>query len=160
LWGGLATALMLFTYARFKFAYALEGGKRKNEAPAEESEFAAAAIPSVKPVFSIGSNVKAFARLTWLGFTETVKNIYFAVIVLAGILFMIAAARTTGDLYDTPTYPVTYEMVELLGGSFSLFVLIVITFYSGELVWRERDAGTHELMDALPLPTWVPFFPS
>ena len=34
-------------------------------------------------------------------------------------------------------------------------MLIIITFYSGELVWRERDARTHELVDALPLPTWV-----
>jgi hypothetical protein len=156
LWGGLAAALMAFTYARFKFVYALEGRKQKKEEQAEEPDFAAAVIPSVKPIFSTRGNVKAFARLTWLGFTETVKNIYFAVIVVAGVLFMIAAARTTGDLYGTPTYPVTYEMVDLLGGSFSLFVVIVITFYSGELVWRERDAGTHELMDALPLPTWVP----
>ena len=115
------------------------------------------AVPSVEPLFTTAGNVQALARLTWLGFTETVKNIYFAVIVLAGVLFMIAAARTTGDIFGTPTYPVTYEMVELLGGSFSLFVLIVITFYSGELVWRGRDSGTHELMDALPLPTWVPF---
>ncbi len=157
LWGGLAAGLMAFTYARFKFVYALEGRRQKKDASDDAPAAAVVAVPSVEPLFTRGGNVKAFARLTWLGFTETVKNIYFAVIVLAGVLFMIAAARTTGDIFGTPTYPVTYEMVELLGGSFSLFVLIVITFYSGELVWRERDAGTHELMDALPLPTWVPF---
>ena len=157
LWGGLAAALATFTYVRFKFVYALEGRKQKDAPAEEETPSIALPAPSVEPLFSTVGNVKAFARLTWLGFTETVKNIYFAVIVLTGILFMIFAARTTGDLFGTPTYPVTYEMVDLLGGSFSLFVIIVITFYSGELVWRERDAGTHELMDALPLPTWVPF---
>jgi ABC-2 type transport system permease protein len=157
LWAGMAAALMAFTYVRFKFVYALEGRKQKKEAQIEETASAAVAAPAIEPVFSTAGNIQAFGRLTWLGFTETVKNIYFAVIVLAGILFMIAAARTTGDIFGTPTYPVTYEMIDLLGGSFSLFVLIVITFYSGELVWRERDAGTHELMDALPLPTWVPF---
>jgi ABC-type transport system involved in multi-copper enzyme maturation permease subunit len=157
LWGGVAAALAAFTYARFKFIYALEGHRQRKEEQVEETASAVIVAPVALPVFSTAGNLQAFVRLTWLGFTETVKNIYFAVIVLAGILFMIAAARTTGDLFGTPTYPVTYEMVDLLGGSFSLFVIIVITFYSGELVWRERDAGTHELMDALPLPTWVPF---
>ena len=38
-----------------------------------------------------------------------------------------------------------------------LFVLIIITFCSGELVWRERDARTDQLIDALPIPTWMPF---
>ena len=45
----------------------------------------------------------------------------------------------------------------MAGGTFALFILIIITFYSGELVWRERDARTHELFDSLPLPTWAPF---
>ena len=52
----------------------------------------------------------------------------------------------------TNTYPVTYQVLELAGGSFALFMLIMITFYSGELVWRERDIGVHEIVDALPVP--------
>ena len=43
------------------------------------------------------------------------------------------------------------------GGSFSLFMLIIITLYAGELVWRERDARVDQLIDALPIPTWLPF---
>jgi hypothetical protein len=38
-----------------------------------------------------------------------------------------------------------------------LFVLIIITFYSGELVWRERDTRLDQIMDAFPVPSWVLF---
>ncbi len=87
--------------------------------------------------------------LTWLNFKETVKNVYFSVIVLAGVLFLILASTVMSSLYGTETYPITALVVELTGGSFSLFVLIIITFYSGEMVWRERDTNIHQLMDVL-----------
>ena len=157
LWMGVALAILAFSYVKFKFVYALEGRR----APAPESVPASVQVPVGQPVLPAARQATRSPaplwRLTRLGFTETVKNIYFAVIVLAGILFMIVAARTTGDIYGTPTYPVTYQMFELVGGSFVLFTVIIITFYAGELVWRERDSGTHELVDALPLPNWVLF---
>jgi ABC-type transport system involved in multi-copper enzyme maturation permease subunit len=161
LWMGVAAAIFLFAYARFKFIYALEWGQRFKAAaglpPGEPSE-SFAPYAAQKGGGSLERlTLRALTRLTWLGFTETVKNIYFAVIVLAGILFMVVAARTTGDLYGTPTYPVTYQMCDLVGGSFMLFTIIIITFYSGELIWRDRDAGTNELVDSLPLPNWVLF---
>jgi hypothetical protein len=159
LWMAAAGGLLAFTYVKFRFQYALDSrraGRRAALPSSVESGAVPAAISSTR-VFSLGASLRMLARLTRLGFTETVKNIYFAVIVLAGILFMVAAARTAGDIYGTPTYPVTYQIIELTGGSFALFVLIIITFYAGELVWRERDAHTHELVDALPLPGWVLF---
>ena len=69
------------------------------------------------------------------------KNVFFLVIVLAGVLFVVAAGLNADQIYGTRTWPVTYEVLEVLGGTFGLFILIIITFYSGELVWRERDAG-------------------
>ncbi|MBI3473624.1 MAG: hypothetical protein HY013_19895 [Candidatus Solibacter usitatus] len=157
LWLAVAAAMFGFTYWRFQFVYALDRRKTRRKSP--EAAVASPAVsvraPLVTPVHSAA--FPALARLTWLGFIETVKNIYFAVIVLAGILFMVFSARSAGSLFGTPTYPVTYQVLELMGGSFALFILIIITFYSGELVWRERDAGTHEMVDVLPLPGWAPW---
>ena len=38
-----------------------------------------------------------------------------------------------------------------------IFALAIIIFYSGELVWRERDAQLNQVMDAFPLQRWVLF---
>ena len=40
---------------------------------------------------------------------------------------------------------------------FELFLLIIIVVYSGQMVWREREANVHQLCDVLPTPTWLPF---
>ncbi|MGH9827011.1 MAG: ABC transporter permease, partial [Blastocatellia bacterium] len=90
-------------------------------------------------------------------FTETVKNVFFAVIALAGFGFALVAASGVTDPFATPVYPLTYRMLEFAGGTFSIFVLIIITFYAGELVWRERDAKLNQIVDALPVRRWVLF---
>ena len=72
-------------------------------------------------------------RMIWLNFRETVKNIYFGVIALAGILFYITTSTTTASLFGTNTWPVTYQMLELVSGTFSVFMLVIVTFYAGEL---------------------------
>jgi hypothetical protein len=48
-----------------------------------------------------------------------------------------------------------WKIIEILGGTFSLFVVILITLYSGELVWRERDLKLDQVVDATPTPSWV-----
>ena len=57
--------------------------------------------------------------------------------------------------YGVDIYPVTRLMIGVLRGSFSLIPVIVAIYYAGELVWRERDRGTEEIVDAAPVPDWV-----
>ncbi len=48
-------------------------------------------------------------------------------------------------------------MLEGATGGLFVFALAIITFYAGELVWRERDAGLNQIVDALPVQRWVLF---
>ena len=110
-------------------------------------------VPHMKP----RSAWQLLPRMVWLDFRETVKNIYFGVIALAGVLFCITASTTAGSIFGTVTWPVTYQMLELVSGTFAVFLLVIITFYAGELAWREREVRLDQIHDALPLPTWLPF---
>lgn len=154
LWSAVALGLLGFTFTRFRFSHDARAGKGGAAMPIE-----AAAVPPpltwAKP--RPGGNAGLLLGLTWLSFKETVKNVYFLVITLAGVLFMVVASRLTGAIFGTATYPVTYLMVEIIGGTFGLFVLINVAFLAGELVWRERDAGVDQLFDTLPIPTWLPY---
>jgi ABC-2 type transport system permease protein len=156
LWAGLGVAMLALTYARFSFSASAEGKARR--LPEERAEHAPAALPAAPTLdFSSRASFAAFLELTRLQFKETVKNVFFLVIVLAGVLFVVAAGLNADQIYGTRTWPVTYEVLEVLGGTFGAFILIIITFYSGELVWRERDAGLASIFDALPIPRWVVF---
>jgi len=62
-----------------------------------------------------------------------------------------------GTVADVPlALPAPTWKLEI-SGTFSIFMLVIITFYAGELAWRERDARIDQISDALPVPTWLPF---
>ncbi len=159
LWLSVGASLLLITYFKFSFSYAARGGK-KGRLAASEPEFvppAARALPVSHPDFSSGESLRQFLSLTRIQFSETVKNVFFVVLLLAGGLFAMFTANGVNSPFDTRTYPVTYQMLELASAGFFVFALAIITFYAGELVWRERDAGLSQIIDALPVQRWVLF---
>ncbi|MEO7057967.1 MAG: M1 family aminopeptidase [Caldimonas sp.] len=163
LWLGVAACVSALLAWRFSFAAAsLEAAGRRRKAhvaePATGPEPAAplhAPPARVAPASGMGA-LRLMPHRVALEFRETTKNIYFAVLVLAGLLFMVFASTTVGDIFGTSTWPVTFQMTGLVSGSFAAFMLIIIAFYAGELVWRERDNRLDQIADALPVPTWLP----
>ncbi|HQR89814.1 MAG TPA: ABC transporter permease subunit, partial [Caulobacter sp.] len=57
--------------------------------------------------------------------------------------------------YGGEIYPLTRVLLMPLMGSFGLIPMIIAIYYSGELVWRERERKTHEIIDATPIPDWA-----
>ncbi|HEU4844996.1 MAG TPA: M1 family aminopeptidase [Burkholderiaceae bacterium] len=157
IWCAFGLAALLLGYWRFHFIASVDSGAdRRAERDAAPPAPATSAALQETPDFAARSLGLLLARMSWLNLRETTKNIYFLVIVLAGVLMMYASALDLGSIYGTNTYPVTYMVLEAVSGTFSLFMLIITTFYAGELVWREREARMAQMLDALPIPSWLP----
>jgi hypothetical protein len=112
-------------------------------------------LPVVTRSFTTGANLK---NLWGLSLNECIalwRNIYFRIIMLFGMVFLFIASTQVGKIYEVTVYPVTYKVVESLGGTFSLFMVIVIIMFSGELVWKSRDFRMSNILDSLPVPNWV-----
>jgi ABC-type transport system involved in multi-copper enzyme maturation permease subunit len=94
IWLAVGAGALLLTFLRFRMAEPLERERSKQRLEAEQVAGPAAErapAPVREP-----SALALLPRLTWLAFRETVKNIHFLVIVLAGILFVVLAARLRG----------------------------------------------------------------
>jgi ABC-2 type transport system permease protein len=53
----------------------------------------------------------------------------------------------------------TFVTIGTLQGAFTIFPLIIAIYYSGELVWRDRERKMHEIIDATSLPNWAYLVP-
>ncbi len=163
IWMGVGLLVLGFLFWRFRFEHAPEGRRRKGDAAVvrvEKGELPEPrSAPLPRPALQYGGAAHLHQYLVFLksSFRGVILNRYFVAILGAGLLFLVFAADQVGKLYGTTTWPVTYGVLELLGGMFSIFVLIVITFYGGELVWRERDHGIDQVIDATPVRSWVAF---
>src|SRR5262249_18284241 len=144
LWLGVGAALLAFTYYKFPRSYAVSRGKRQPQTE-ERQVSVLQPLPPVKLVFSFKASLFQMLSLTKLQFMETVKNVFFFVILLAGLALALLIGSEVANPLSTPSYPVTSRMVTLVVAGFGLFVLILLIFYSGELVWREREARVDQI---------------
>ena len=149
LWLAVGLGIFAFVFWRFRFSHAAagSGGRREKKgraaALAERPAYAVPqrlVLPAVKQHFGAGASWKQYLSEVRRSFRGIVGNRYFVAIAGAGLLFLFVTAGQIGKLYGTTTWPVTYEVAELLGGTFAIFMLILISFYAGELVWRERES--------------------
>ncbi len=163
LWLGVGAIIFAAAFARFRMAFAQPERKKERKARALEAAGAARpAAPVALPTVALDTSTLAYLRqfpsLVALYLRETVKNVYFGVIVLSGALFILGNAKVVGSIFGTNTYPVTYQVIDFASGQFTIIMLIITAFYAGELVWRERDARMASIGDSLPAPTWLGFF--
>ena len=85
---------------------------------------------------------------------EIKQVIFSAPFLVLGALTIFALVAPLVDpraMFGTPNWPITQAMVQLITNSTSTLILIVLAYYSAEIVWRERNSGMGDIIDSLPV---------
>jgi len=98
--------------------------------------------------------MKTTWELTRFYFLYIVRNKYFFALLLAALVFFIFKFSSFFQPYGITFQPYTHVVLDSLAGNFQLFILLIITFFSGELYWKEREEGIAAIYDALSVSTW------
>ena len=163
IWMGLAIAILALAYRLFSFQSADLSGRRvrkqaKTEAPAATPAPAITAdAPHAKPKFGAATlRAQLWARIK-LDAAQVFKSpAYFVLLGLAALLSLVNLWLATDiGAYGGKIFPVTRAMILALNGAFTFFALVIAVYYAGELVWRERERRTQEIIDAAPVPDWM-----
>lgn len=117
-------------------------------------ELSSKALKQKRYDYESGSQINHWGQLSYrIGFE--IKQVIFSApfIILALLtLFMLSASLLDPQgIYGTPTWPLTQSMVELIQDTTSLLMLIVLVYYSGEIVWRDRTSGMGDIIDSMPV---------
>lgn len=159
LWIGIGGVFMGIGLWKFDFKHPNPGKvKKETKRLQEESN-------TVTKQRKYTSFTPVFNKMTlWLQFKTQVKieikrafrDPYFIAIAGTAAGFLLLNQQSIGKMYGVNTLPITDMVINVLGGSFALFMLILITFYAGQIIWRERELKADQIMDSLPIPNWVP----
>jgi ABC-type transport system involved in multi-copper enzyme maturation permease subunit len=157
----LAVSAAIFGIASYGFSFSSTRGRSRNrkEAGTKVREEQPASVAVLQPVtlqrgMSLWS--KQFASQVRLDFWSILKSTVFIVVMVAGVLNMLPALFfNSGEGYGLSSLPVTYQVIDVIRGTMYSFLLGVIVFYAGVLVWKERDANLSDVLDATPQPTWL-----
>ncbi len=155
LWIAVGGVVLALTGQRFRISVEEQRGRGAKD---DERSVDSTPFPAVAASASTTGWLRACLSLGGLHTKEIVLSPVFWALVASGVSLVSLTMAVSKELFGTATLPVTYLVLDLAQAGFGLFTLIILTFYAGELVWRERDVGVQDIVDATRVPTWVGFF--
>ncbi len=149
-WITIGFAILFLSY--FSFSFIAKNKKVKKQKPEDESNVVAAISSVIKatPLFNSATSFAQFSSFYKLNFYSIVKSTLFKILFVVCAILLISNLWGGFDYMGLQSYPVTYKMMGTVNGISAFFVLIILVFFSGELVWRDRDSNIHEVIDATP----------
>ena len=164
LWLGIALGTLAFTYLRFRFGHPAEGARRKHVTRREDAHSptpTAISIPSVRGTFGFATRARQTLAIAWRSFGKIAASrsglILLALVALLSVLSAEEALSQNGVPLIPRTDFVLHNLIFPPIPPAWLIIPLLIVFWAGELVWREREAGISEIVDAAPVPEWVLF---
>jgi len=82
---------------------------------------------------------------------QVVFSAPFLVLAVLTVFLLVAPLIDPNGMFGTPNWPLTQSMVTLIVGSTGLLMMIILAYYSAEIVWRERDSGMGDIVDSMPV---------
>jgi ABC-type transport system involved in multi-copper enzyme maturation permease subunit len=160
LWNRLAwlgAGLAVFFVTVWKTSLGERQGKRsKAEAAVEAAP--AGSLPWVRPLRSRPSKWAQFAGSFAFELRSLVKTPTFIVILAAALINTgFSLVYSVREAYGNKTFLVTYTVTEIIQGTMYVFLIAIITYFAGQLIWRDREARTDELLDCLPTRDWMAY---
>ena len=165
LWAGVAVVLLVATQLFFKPQRQRARKRWWQRAPNIEDVSGPGSLAVARPVVSLpaaprkfdtGTAFRQFTHLVWFDTKAVLRSIPFLVLLAFGLFNYLGGSLAMDNTFGTPIHPVTALMMESMQGSYQFLLIIIVTFYAGDVLWRERDAKLSEVTDALPVPNWVP----
>jgi ABC-2 type transport system permease protein len=157
LWTGVGLLIILGIYFRFSIqgfvAERSRGKKIKKEDAGGAPE--RAPLPAVIRSFSRRLDWSNLWNLGKLEFRNILRDTYFISIILGALIFLFLDDWIGNLQYSVPDRPLTMNMLLFKTYNYSMFVFILLMFYAGETVHRDRATNFASIGDALPVPNWV-----
>jgi len=157
LWTAIGLTGLLLTWFRFSFERFFSGSAKEGRSEQE---------PVVKRSRSTGSRLvqinlrgsyyrKTLFSLTRIEILNIVRDNYFWIILTGGLTFLFFIFWHVGGRYGVGDFTRTTMLMDAFGDDFIFFIFLLIVFYTGETVHREKLTRYALVNDALPPPTWV-----
>ena len=166
LWAGIGGVLLLmaFRWVRLEKDQRVRGQKRHKATAGTAIAGTAAARTTTAGTAGQASTVGtaatagngsrwAWAHIAHFHAWSMLRSVPFLAIAAIGFINVVMNAWFADQTGQNRSWPMSWLVAESITGGAGLFMIVLLTFYSGELVWRERQVRLDQVIDASPVPT-------
>jgi hypothetical protein len=108
--------------------------------------------------FDGAATLRKFLHQLSFDTASVLRSLPFLILLGLGLANLLSGAGLSSSRFGTSFYPVTGQLLRSIHGSYQFLLYLIVAYYAGEVVWRERDARVAEPTDASPVPNWLPLF--
>lgn len=153
LWMSLGLLIVLVSYFSFKPQKNPSASRFKRRKKAKEL------VRNVSMPLGDLPNVRLHYRgMGWQHFVSffqdasrsILKNTVFKILAAFALILLSTDLINGFEYFGLKSYPLTYKMLDTIADSSGIFMIIIMVFFSGELVWRDRSSHIDEVIGATP----------
>ncbi|MEJ5995170.1 M1 family aminopeptidase [Pedobacter sp. Du54] len=156
-WLAVGLSVLTIGYIKFKLVVVNDKAFHKKQQKKVNSSlvYFAKTIPPVTPVYHIRAQFAQLLLNAWFHSVSILKLISFWAIILCCFVIILINSVSLGTSYGVDSYPTTYFIIEELREMSIYFFMIILVFYAGEIMWKEKDVKLDLIHDATPLSSFV-----
>jgi ABC-2 type transport system permease protein len=153
LWIAMGISALAIGYLKFQLIVLSEKTRQKNQLqkPEQSTDSSNRSLPGVNPTYDLKAQLAQLFLNAWFHSLSILKLTSFWAIIVCCFVVIIVNSVSLGTSYGVDSYPATYLIIEELREMSIYFFLIILVFYSGEVMWKEKDAKLDLIHDATPL---------
>ena len=152
LWAGIGAVLLAVAFRLVR----LEKDQtvtRRNTRKASARVVTAGPAPVAPAVRIQPASGWAWAEIARFHARSMLRSVPFLAIAAIGLINVLMNAWFADQTGQNRSWPMSWLIAESITGGAGLFMIVLLTFYGGELVWRERQVRLDQVIDAAPVPT-------
>ena len=157
LWLSLSTLIVALTHF-FINIRKVEKIKTVKESKHDDNNFHKT-ILAITPTNSLSSQWARFYTRTKFEIAQVIKSPAFIILSLISLFNLSIIFFVSSGAFGTDDWPLTRKMANIIIESFGMLIMIIIVYYAGEAVWRERQQGMGDIVESTSSKNWVLYFP-
>ncbi|GAA4800212.1 M1 family aminopeptidase [Litoribaculum gwangyangense] len=148
IWISLGVIILLLSY--FTFSFQEKNKKAKKETKQRIGDNTIYTLPKLNFQFDGKTNWLQFKSFFYINLISIIKSVTFKILFIFSAIILITNLAGGFEYFGLQSYPLTYKLIDEINGASGIFVVIILVFFSGELIWRDRDSKINEVIDSTP----------
>lgn len=158
--GALTVACLSGSYWYFPFSLEFSRTRKPLLARLKRNKHTAAPEYVGSPInvvqrFDFSSQFHQFMSLLSMEVHNILVGKTFLMMALIGMVQVGLGGYFGSSIFGTDLYPTTAALLRGINGGYTIPLMVVMIFYSSELLVREKSFRVSELLDSMPYPNWV-----
>ncbi len=156
LWITVGTIILFLSYRSFSFQ---EKNKKikieKEDKIIDDGNFL---LPKLNPSFSANTEWQQFKSFFSINFYSITRSVTFKILFIFSAVLLISNIMGGYEAFGLKSYPLTYKLIDSIANNTFLFIIIILVFFSGELIWRDRESKINEVIDSTTYTSAIALF--